>query len=369
MEAIILKCPDFGRYHFGTTAPDSDTALSQTSPCIYSDTLFSALINLCAKVFPEEVEELVACFKSGAILLSSASYCLDIWEVAEFSRRIFFLPKPCQLDLLPMNKDTADRKSVKRIQYISKEVWEQGILPEKWSFEGCYAIDRKFLVHPSELSAYYGALIEEVYSIKTDPKIADHARKKLDNIFFQTDLYLNTTHISEQVLQTMDKEYEEGAITFRPHFYFLLDFVDAKERMKNVVYFLLDLLPDEGIGGAISTGCGKIEAIERVGWKLNVNDASTTFAMSVALVSIGNEVDLKGVRAKNMIVRGGRVTAEHGTLSRIKMADTGALIEKHVKGQVASLHKDKPYLRYGMAFPLAVHTNYTKAYEKSTSST
>ena len=364
MEAIVLKCPNFGRYHFGTIALDSDTALSQTSPCIYSDTLFSALINLCAKVFPDEVEDLVTYFKEGGILISSASYCLDVLEADKFLYRIFFLPKPCQLDLLQTEDSAEDRKKVKRIQYISKAVWEQGLLPTEWSDNGCYTIDRKFLIHPSELSPYFGRLVDKIYSISTDPKIADHARKKLDNIFFQTDLYLTTTHLSQATLKEWDEDYEGGTITIQPHFYFLLDFVEVPERMKNLLYFLLDLLPDDGIGGAISTGCGKIEAIEKMPWDLNPASASTDLAVSASLISIGTQEELAGVKAQNIIVRGGRTTAENGVLSRIKMAETGALIDKNVKGQVKNLHSEKPYLRYGMAFPLAVHTNYTQTYEK-----
>ena len=355
MEAIILKCPDFGRYHFGTVAPDSDTALSQTSPCVYSDTLFSALIVLCNKAFPNEVENLVEYFKDGGVLISSGSYCLDILENNQFFDRIFFLPKPSHFDLL--KEDADDRKTIKRIQYISKKIWEQGIKPSDRQENGCYIIDRKFLIHPEELKRDFGSAIEKIYSIIAEPKIADHARQKTNNIFFQTDLFLNTTTISSTDLEAIGYD-GIGTITLRPHFYFLLKFEIENERLRNLIYLLLDLMVDDGIGGSISTGCGKIKEVEKVDWVLSPETKSNLQAVSASLISIQSESDLQGTIARNIIVRGGRKTANHGDLARIKMADTGALIQKGVKGQIENLHTTQPYLRYGMAFPLDIHSNY-----------
>jgi CRISPR-associated protein Csm4 len=197
MQAIILKCPPNGRFHFGITAPDVDSALSSSSICFHSDTLFSALVILCNRMFPDRVNELIQFFNNQEIQISSGSYCLEILQENEPPQRVFFLPKPSQFDAASL--ELADRKAVKGIEYISKTIWEKGIPPDEWlSTNECSLIDRKFLVHEDELSGEVCDLIEGFYKIKTEPKIADHARKKTNNIFFQTDLFLKTNYLREE---------------------------------------------------------------------------------------------------------------------------------------------------------------------------
>lgn len=368
MEAIILKCPDFGRFHFGTVAPDSDTALSQTSECFQSDTLFSALISTCAKILPPipdeekkpddiDVNDLVEFFKNGGVLISSGSYCLDIFENGNNINRIFFLPKPCHLDLLDIDDESHDRKQVKKVKYISKSIWENGFLSSEWKESGCYLIDRKFAIDSSEVHIDLGDQIEKIFKIISEPKIADHARKKENNIFFQTDVFLQTTHLSRKELEDAGYEGVES-MTFQPHFYFLIDFKVENDRMKNLISLLLDVLKDDGIGGGISIGCGRIKEIERAEWSLSPVSVADNQAVSASLISV-SESENSSVLFKDLVVRGGRNTAAHGQLKRIKMAMPGALIKKETEGRIEeNLHDSIPFLRYGMAFPLSIHSNY-----------
>lgn len=361
-EAIKLICPPNGRYHFGMTSPDSDTALSQTSACFYNDTLFSALVNLCNKIFPSaQVEELVAAFRSGKVVISSGSFCVDIFKNGEKTpeKTIFFLPKPPHFDL--QSPSILDRKKVKGIQYISKTIWEKGLNPKDWwdqNQEKCYIIDRTFLLHPEDLDFSLGKLIDSFYQMKTAPKIADHARKKENNIFTQTDVFIHPTLLT---LKDFAAQRIEGLseLLIQPHFYFLLKFDQAADSLRDLVYLLLNMLPDEGFGGGISTGCGKIEGVEIQPWEMNFQShaASEDQAISMAMIAL-SEKEVGQVKAGEIMVRGGRATALHGALKRVKMIKPGALITGSLKGQIVSLNDDAPYLRNGKAFPLPMPTTY-----------
>ena len=93
MNAVILKCKPFSAFHFGQVAVDADTSLNDTSEFLHSDTLFSAIINLAARVYPSEVNTLLALFGHNDVLpkvrLSSGFYCLQKGESF-----LYFLPKP-----------------------------------------------------------------------------------------------------------------------------------------------------------------------------------------------------------------------------------------------------------------------------------
>jgi len=353
MKAIILKCPHNARFHFGIAAPDNDSALSQTSECFHSDTLFSALVILCSQTFPERIEGLITAFKTGAVQISSGSFCIDFSENGQFNKRIFFLPKPNHFDAFEI--DLKERKMVKGIQYISKTIWEKGLAPTKWKEAGCYAIQRKFLVHPEDIESSIGQVLDGFYKIKTEPKIADHARKRENNIFFKTDVFLQTSDLDQSDFGKSIPQLQR--VSFQPHYYFLLKFATDNTRLQALVNFLIDNLQEEGLGGAISTGCGKIESLEKIDWQFNIPEPSTTHWVSASLVALSEEQppsSLEDVVASNIIVRGGRKIGKDDTLKRIKLLKAGALIKRQDVGEVATLRKSPPYLRYGKAFALPI---------------
>lgn len=358
MNAIILKCPTNGRFHFGVTAPDNDSALSNTSECFHSDTLFSALVVTCNKVFPRKVSVLIDYLQSGAVKISSGNYCLDIFEHKTFKKRLYFLPKPSHFGLLGRNH--ADRKTFKSVRYISKTIWEKGLHPKDW--DSNYIIDKKFLVHPEDLLVEEVKKMKGLYSKNTEPKIADHARKKEDNIYFQTDLLLKTSKLKNRLYQ--------------PHFYFLIDYGEEQGDIVKLMNFLISIIPDEGLGGAISTGCGRILTTEEVkDWVINfqeVEKISPTHKVSLSLIALCDKKpeELEDFLYGDPIVRGGRVIGKGIDkesneeklikLKRIRMIREGALIKEKVVGRIAELYEHQPFLRYGMAFPLPIHENFVK---------
>ncbi len=362
MEAIILKCPENGRFHFGLTAPGPEIALSKTSGCFHSDTLFSALIVLCAKTFPDEVSAFIASFKSGEIKISSGSFCL---EVSDKKEPIYFLPKPAHFDCY--QDENINRKEIKDIQYISKKIWENGLTPAEWKKNRCVWVDKKFLAHFYEFPRNYGK--EKIINSVTEPKIADHARKSVDNIFFQTDIQTKRTILISDTTIT----------TVHIHLYFLLENERADERMKKLFDLLLDILIDEGFGGGISSGNGKIESIKRATWEwdnkiFSEQNRSHKIMASASLISPSANDQLDDILAGNVITRGGRNTSKDGTLKRIKMFKEGTIFNKDtISGNIPEIHNKEVqesniYLRYGKAFPLPVHEKYFKLWQKAQTS-
>jgi len=370
MKAIILKCPDNARYHFGLAGPDTDSALSQSSNCFHSDTLFSALVILCNRIFnntdeeEDKVSELIKFFRQGKVNISSGNYYLEVKRQGERQAPIFFLPKPSHFNAAKV--ELPFRKTIRSVQYISKKIWESGIPPEEW-FESnsvCLLIDRKFLVHVDELDIDEAEadLIEGFYSFRTEPKIADHARKTTNNIFFQTDLFMKTSYL------------EDLDLYLQPHFYFLLSFApiennwsekekEAAPKMQRLIHFLIENLKEEGIGGAISTGCGQIKEVITEDWSFEFSEgkASANQWVSASLIGLKKtalESEFDQISAGEIIVRGGRNISAEEKLKRIKMIKAGALIHNKKVGTIADLHESKPYLRYGMAFPLEIPENY-----------
>lgn len=375
MQAYILKCPEQGRFHFGKTAPDSDIALSVTSDCFHSDTLFSALVVLCAKYFPKKVNDFVAYFEEQEILISSGNYCLDLSVDGDLGKRIFFLPKPIHFNLHQI--ENKDRKFVKQIQYISKTIWEKGLMPKDWEEEKCFTIDQRFLLHPEDMDKGIADNVDSFFEIISEPKIADHARKKINNIFFQTDVMLKTTRLNRKILEQIGFD-DFDQLSIQPHFYFLVQFIKSNEHMEQLFKLLLEILVDEGIGGGISVGCGKVDKVhlhENWQFEMEKEEISTTQFISGSLLSVADSAELKSVLAGDIIVRGGRQTARHGELQRVKMLMEGALINGDVKGKIPDLIRDENknpmskenqrYLRYGIAFPISIHLNYQMNYHES----
>jgi CRISPR-associated protein Csm4 len=368
MQVAFLRCPPNSRFHFGTPGLDENASLHQTSEWIHSDTLFSSILNTCAKVFSrEETSSLFEAFQNGDINLSSAFYVFEIKnspieEGPEVIRKLFFLPKPDYLNLFISDHD--QRKELGKVKFISQGIWEKGITPENWiDSSGCIIIDKKFVLLKEELDADYDTLKVrlgnskpendiKIYEVETVPKIADHSRRWEDNIFFQTDLLLE-----KSILRNKD-----GAPLkeIQPHFYFFLDFDENTPVGKILNLILLDILPDEGIGGAISTGCGKIEDVQFLPFQFSIENQSEEKTISASLTHPGAPEELAQFTHYKLLTRGGRATASFGHLKRVKMIKEGALINGLIEGGIPKLHGSEPFYRYGRVYPLPLHQNFDR---------
>ncbi len=371
MKAVKMICPTSGRFHFGLVGLDENSSLYQTSEIIHSDTLFSAIVNIYAQAFGESTtDELVNAFKAGEISISSAYYCLDRNSIVdkkapsgeatqqiETQQTIYFLPKPVSLDLFI--DDIEAVKQLGKVAFISKMVWEKGILPndktgrkQDWLNE-CRIIAGKFLIHKTELQAEVVKSIKKIYTLEAAPKIADHSRRKQNNIYFQTDLLLQSTPINKQQF-------------IQPHFYFLFEtsWQEESENYKRFCFTFEHLLPDTGIGGSISTGSGQILTCQIQDFAM-ANSSSKHFA-SMSLIAPQVE-DAPHIHFAKTIIRGGRVLGnqekavannKQQRLQKIRMLAEGAILSQPNIGGVPKLHPTGKYYRYGRSLSIPIHSNY-----------
>lgn len=378
MKAVLLKCPPYARFHFGMTGLDENSSLHQTSEVLHSDTLFAALMVLCNKIFPNtgKIERLKEGFETGAVKLSSAGYFLDIKEYLEngdeTNKRVFFLPKPDYFGLI--NKDTSLRKKVKKIAFLSKGIWEKGLdLADWFDTDKCVIIQNRFVLlteelHPDAVTAKKLAEAIAINKVQTAPKIADHLRRPENNIFFQTDLCFAANFFKNA------KGHPQFEIL--PHFYFFLEHA-PDSTIKKLVETLIEILPDEGIGGAISTGCGQLESHEIVDLDFTFDNAQSSdkYVVSASLISPKSADELSQILRYKVMTRGGRRLAftdeqvaklpvQKRQLKRVKLIKEGALIQKAgvLDGRLVPLHHEDnaPNYRNGKAFTLPIHPNFVK---------
>jgi len=331
MKAVVLKCRPNSEFHFGVPSVDQNSSLDTTSVIFHSDTLFSAIINTVAKVFPDDVELFINLFGYGnyspKIKVSSGFYCIELQ-----GKMIYFLPKPIDYNL----EITDNHKLVKKVMFVSTEIWKQNIRPIDWEKKAVILQD-KFVVSKEE---WQNKRNYRVYHTNSVPKVHVHKPDKEDSIFYQTNLIIAD-----------GKQYVDNSSV---HFYFLLE-EELNEEDKKKLLTILNLLPIEGIGGERSSGCGKFENIEFR------DDFPTDFVgnrrCSVSL-SIPQDIsEFKQFQYYNLVTRGGRnIGFNNQYLKKVKMILEGAVIESNAQGSVVDIspQSQKDYLRYGRTFSLPI---------------
>jgi CRISPR type III-A-associated RAMP protein Csm4 len=132
--------------------------------------------------------------------------------------------------------------------------------------------------------------------------------------------------------------------------------------LQALIHTLLEIIGDEGIGGAISTGCGTLESVEvqqeNFIFNFENGQASKAFQVSMSLIVPQSKTELEQLQAYKVTVRGGRKLASGETLYRVKMIEEGAMMPSTTKGNIVALHPTEPYLRNGKAFGIPVHEHY-----------
>jgi CRISPR-associated protein Csm4 len=334
-KAIVLRCKPGSQFHFGKIAVDDETSLDETSDILHSDTLFSALVELAARAFPDFVDVLIECFDKEKVRVSSGFY---LAELKKSGNTIFFLPKPCTTEIGEKNKIQ------RKVKFISKGVWEAGIPPKKWTDKNeCVILQKQFVVLKTEVENYSGRQMEDwqILNIQTLPKVAVHKESKEDSIYFQT----NVTIPRQRDLMI--------------HIYFLIEtddqFVNSIEW--NKLLNLIGLLGVEGIGGERSTGCGHITEVTMENFEINLH---TPCLGLLSLLFPKDEDELNSVAAYKTFTRGGRRVPLQGSLKRVKMIAEGAVCTKPVSGRIIPLLNglDYNFRRSGKAFTIPIHQNF-----------
>lgn len=317
MQAIILQCKPRARFHFGNVAPDSNTSLNTTSPWLPSDTLFSALVNIHAEMHTEkETQAFIGHFERRDIVVSSGFYCLEL-----AGKWIFFLPKPAHFAL----RVRENFKTFKKVKLISKTVWEQGRPFEEWEQHCVFLQNGEVVVAKSELE---GIVAEEkakdirLFKEWDSPRVKIHAPTRED-AYFQ----LSTVSIADN--------REILPAESRVHLYFLLETSEGFDQTAELMT-AIRMLPDRGIGGERSTGCGQLSGIrEDVPFEAP-RIAQGTFC-SVAL-TLPDPSQLGAFQCYDVETRGGRPYGSGDKkFNFARMLSEGAVAQERIRGRLVKI--------------------------------
>ncbi len=346
MQAIILQCPERARFHFGNIALDENTSLDDTAVYPHSDTLFSAIINTANLLAPDLVDDLIDAFESGLVKHSSAFFCLE-----NRGDWIYFLPKPMHTNLWAPPEGVSYKRMAK-IAFLSKAVWETGLTPDEWfDTQHCRVLAERFVVTVAEADRLPVAFDDPrkgaIYKVLTLPKVRVHTTDSSGGYFHQT---------SVQLLQ--HRADSEGRFA-KTHYYLLLEHQLTGD-LAELFQGILDVLPDQGIGGERTVGCGRLLGVKReeFSWEL-----PTDTAHNVALSLLNpRSTETNAIHIYKTITRGGRRVAGFGAetyLNRVRMLQEGALVDKGVKGRLVAIGPDEApdrFIRAGRHFAAPLHT-------------
>lgn len=356
MKAIILRCKPNSQFHFGEVGQE-DVSLNRTSEIPHSDTIFSALVNIYASLF-DDTDMFILNFEEGNIRISSGCFCLEKIKENKSATHLFFLPKPVFLNT--EEAKSTEFKKLKKIKYLSKSLWETGVnmndlLSEKVALvsNGEFAVTNTKINNIDAESDRFGLKQPDctLYTFEERPRVKVYTNEISGNFYTET----NTT-ISRI-------KRDKSAV----HYYFLLDDSGLDNDMKAKLATVLELLPDVGLGGERSVGCGRFEGISiKENFTFNIADpwqASAKASFSLIFPKTSNEV--KQMKYYQTKWRGGRNLGkssdqENNRLKIINMMLEGALCNPEVKGEIKDISPEgnSSYLRYGKAFLLPIHKNW-----------
>jgi len=351
MQAVILYCKPRARFHFGKVAPDNNTSLNDTSEWLHSDTLFSAIVNTLALVYEKPiVDRIIGHFQTGAIRISSGYYLLKVAD-----RDIYFLPKPANLAL----EVTNGFKDYNKVKFISRNVWELGLPFSEWK-NHCYFLQNgAFVVTKSELPELTMELQKReaeinqkeeaakisLFNVKDFPRVKVHTQGQQDAFF-----YLATICIADK--DDLTAALPDASV----HYYFIFDTKPGFEKEDDFkcIMTAFNLLPDQGIGGERSAGCGLFTQLDIFPFD-SLSVQGSTQQCSVSLTLPNSEEELEQMVAYQILTRGGRVHSG-GKLNFVRLMVEGAVAESKIEGRIANIGNTNPeeFLRYGKALCLPV---------------
>lgn len=206
MNSFLFKLRFTSAVHFGL--PDSALSLYSSGETFCADTLFSALCHTALSLWGEDgVQQLCNQVKAGALRFSDAMP----WRGG-----VFYLPKPlAEVQNTARDLPAADRKAMKKLQWLPVEAFDDFTR----SLAGGDAFE------PRRYSAEFGRSVET-----TRARVAD----------------------GEDTVP-----YTVGTFVFAPDcgLYLLVQYEEAEQI--DTLRTLLEALGVSGIGGKVTSGCGR----------------------------------------------------------------------------------------------------------------
>lgn len=348
MKTAILKLRPNSQFHFGKVGLDKNMSLNDSSEYLHSDTLFSAMINIINSAVDDGdiIEDFIAEIKGNKIKFSSGFYMLSIFDKkTDKTNDIFFLPKPVNASVL----EKENYKTIKKIKFVSKGILEAGTKPDEWGNEKtCLIIDKKFVCLKKELHEFEKYKHLKIYSVETEPKVRIRTNSKDGNLYNQSNLM-----IADNTFIDAEQNYKIDV-----NFYFLYDISQANELNQKLFDLFLDLLPETGIGGQRSTGCGFVkEVLTNAKFEYNIKNTKSFLCLSLFIPETENEFNQ--LEYYNFITRGGRNTGTDDLKQkRVRMITEGSISKSKLGGKVENITPDNSapkYLRNGKGFFIEIN--------------
>ena len=329
MKAVILKAKQGSSFHFGEYAPFGETFLDYASSFPHSDTIFSALVNIHDFIWPEETNYFVNFFKTGSIRISSGMFCIKTEN-----ETLFFLPRPVMMKTDPGE----DPKRFRNIEWISTGAWQNGMVSQPGG-DDLIIVGKRFVCQKEEWTRLTDAdpAHFRIYEEEALPRVMVHSETREDTLYQQTNTVLC------------------GSDNLNVSYYFLADYENLENLWRERLETVISLLPDSGLGGQRTTGCGFFEGLE---WKENPLPETAEDSYRVNLGLLSPEKDLSDCLAYRIITRGGRYTGK-GRLKKVIMLREGAIVNGNIEGSMADISPagDGSSLRLGMPvfYPVPKH--------------
>ena len=333
MHLIKLKCQSGSQFHFGESTPFEDSVLHKSSEIIHSDTLFSAMVCLAAKIGLKNPEKIL-----GNSYISSCFYVME-----KENNHIFFLPRPT----VPLFGEAAFKK-IKKIKYVSLGVfrtkkpiksWFDSINQDRSHYD--LVAGNNWIATKSEFQRLNIELTLadklKLYHIQTLPQVRVHTDEKINKLY------------QVERLQIADNSLIDPKLNV--HFYFLLH-----GELSNDMRTIIHLLQDEGLGGQRSIGFGLFSGVEIISG-IKEFDMEGDKYINLSLISPHqDDFDYLKLSYYQPIIRGGRNLSTGGTLKQVLMLKEGATVNNKIKGNIVdiSIDADGTNLRYGRSFLLLI---------------
>ena len=346
MKAIILKVKPNSLFRLGSGS------LYETDKIIHSDTLFSAIIDIHSRVF-ENTDNFIEQFSQGNISISSA---FPMLSNDEFSKKIFFIPKP-EIDFNPKE----NIKTEKKIKYLSLEAYKliDNIRKNRIGFSDSNyftLIGKQFVTEKSELAS--NLPIDSFISELVIPKTKVHSTTQDDSFYHETDIQLSPITIEDN----------SGKSTLFPHYYFLYESqLDNKLNLEFLT--CLRIIADSGIGGERSTGKGQFEGIIETELEINRN-VGTEQLLLLSLCTPNSQEEFSFFKSYEIITRGGGSVSFDSEdeeveneikpyrKKQVRMVAEGAVLKGTVNGKLVDISPEKgndhKFFRNGKCFSIPI---------------
>jgi CRISPR-associated protein Csm4 len=235
----LVRLQFLGTAHFG----ELGIGIEETSERVRSDTLFSALIAVYARMFGSQaVSELLQQFCDRE---NQPPFCISSTFIYQQigDNITYYLPKPLRFPCNYPDDDLNFFKTYKKkLNYLPLEIWQRWYQGEGFADSDeliTYTNDGKSQGNLNQARAFaYGTC----YKKRPLPKVA------IDRVTRATNFY-----------HTGIVQFQQGSQT-HSGLYFLIHFPSVNKTLEHQLQAVLKWLGDEGLGGERSSGSGQFKA-------------------------------------------------------------------------------------------------------------